>query len=300
MVCSKHFFVIGAPKCGTTALCHYLSEHPDVCFSRPKEPNFFCYDFPAIQKVRTPQEYSNCFNHCKGTEKVIGEGSIWYLYSEEAIPRIIDQYDKPKFIVMVRNPVDAAISLYTQKLASLHEDQPTFEQAWFSQNTRRKGNSIPKSCLVPSQLLYKDVFLYGQQIERLYRIAPKHSCKVLFFDDLVSDPKSLYFRVLKFLSLPSDNRQNFPNINKGYRVRFKTLAHFARCPPSWLKVTSNYFKYFMKKGSLGLASKINAWNSLPVSKPFVPDKLKKDINKSFYGDVCKLEKLTGRDLSSWK
>jgi hypothetical protein len=35
------FFIVGAPKCGTTAMCHYLSQHPEIFISTPKEPHFF-------------------------------------------------------------------------------------------------------------------------------------------------------------------------------------------------------------------------------------------------------------------
>ena len=40
-----NLFVIGAPKCGTTALCEYLSRHPKICFSDPKEAKYFHTDF---------------------------------------------------------------------------------------------------------------------------------------------------------------------------------------------------------------------------------------------------------------
>ncbi len=36
-----NFLIIGAPKCGTTSLYAYLSQHPQVFMSVPKEPTFF-------------------------------------------------------------------------------------------------------------------------------------------------------------------------------------------------------------------------------------------------------------------
>jgi Sulfotransferase family len=35
------FFLVGAPRCGTTSLSRYLAANPQVCFSRPKEPHYF-------------------------------------------------------------------------------------------------------------------------------------------------------------------------------------------------------------------------------------------------------------------
>src|SRR5258706_7889695 len=40
------FFIVGAPKSGTTALYNYLKLHPDIFLSPLKEPNFFASDMP--------------------------------------------------------------------------------------------------------------------------------------------------------------------------------------------------------------------------------------------------------------
>lgn len=48
-----NFFIIGAPKCGTTSLAHYLGEHPDIFMSYPKEPFYFCPDVIRT-KVSSP------------------------------------------------------------------------------------------------------------------------------------------------------------------------------------------------------------------------------------------------------
>ena len=39
--CLPDVFVIGAAKCGTTSLHHYLNQHPDISMSRVKEPGVF-------------------------------------------------------------------------------------------------------------------------------------------------------------------------------------------------------------------------------------------------------------------
>ena len=39
------FFIVGAPKCGTTALAKYLSEHRNIFFSPLKEPNYFATNY---------------------------------------------------------------------------------------------------------------------------------------------------------------------------------------------------------------------------------------------------------------
>ena len=51
------FFIVGAPKCGTTALCKYLSQHPDVFLSTPKELNYFDTDFQTKKSAHSLAEY---------------------------------------------------------------------------------------------------------------------------------------------------------------------------------------------------------------------------------------------------
>jgi hypothetical protein len=43
-VALPNLVVIGAMKCGTTSLHHYLDLHPEISMSRPKELNFFIGD----------------------------------------------------------------------------------------------------------------------------------------------------------------------------------------------------------------------------------------------------------------
>ena len=61
------FFIAGNSKSGTTALYHFLAQHPEVCMSNPKEPNFFATDFLHEEGVgafdrRTCEEYQQCFS----------------------------------------------------------------------------------------------------------------------------------------------------------------------------------------------------------------------------------------------
>jgi cytidylate kinase len=45
--------IVGAPRCGTTSLSRWLAEHPDVCFSEPKETHFFSWnDLRGLDKSK--------------------------------------------------------------------------------------------------------------------------------------------------------------------------------------------------------------------------------------------------------
>ena len=56
-----NFFIVGAPKCGTTALSEYLREHPNAFLCQPKEPHYFATDFPTHRYVTKEEAYLKLF-----------------------------------------------------------------------------------------------------------------------------------------------------------------------------------------------------------------------------------------------
>jgi hypothetical protein len=74
------FFIVGAPKCGTTALCSYLREHPDIFMPLWKEPHYFGTDLRRSQPVDL-ETYLSYFAEA-GEQLRVGEASTSYLYSK--------------------------------------------------------------------------------------------------------------------------------------------------------------------------------------------------------------------------
>ena len=83
-----NFFIVGAPKCGTTSLHGYLEDHPLVFVCNPKEPGYFAKDFPGSQVVKTKENYLNLFEKASKNHKAKGESSTVYLYSKRALKEI--------------------------------------------------------------------------------------------------------------------------------------------------------------------------------------------------------------------
>ena len=108
------FFIAGAPKCGTSSLAHYLSQHPQVCFSTPKEPGYFAFNHPESRLAETEKEYRKSFTCTKKYKQLKGEGSTIYLYSGEAFKKIMAHNENAKIILLLRNPIDLAYSLFLQ------------------------------------------------------------------------------------------------------------------------------------------------------------------------------------------
>ena len=80
------FFVIGAPRCGTTSLCKSLKVHPRISFSKPKETHFFIRCDPALDDDELRRTYLRQYHQdVAACHQAIGDGSVSYLYSPRAI-----------------------------------------------------------------------------------------------------------------------------------------------------------------------------------------------------------------------
>jgi len=182
------FFLVGAPRCGTTALSRYLTRNPQICFSRPKEPHYFARIDCIPDTDELKRDYlDRCFAHRTSAHRVLGEGSVSYLYAPGAIERILHFNPQARFIVQLRNPLKMLPSYHLRMQFLLQEDQADFETAWGLQAARMRGESIPKRCLDPRLLIYTEVAKFGAQIERLFKIAGREQTHVIIFDDFASD-----------------------------------------------------------------------------------------------------------------
>ena len=140
-----NFFIIGAPKCGTTALSEYLKDHPQIYFSDPKEPHYFTFDFEQYRLTKTLEEYLELFAAATPQHQAVGEGSVFYLYSSVALEKIREFDPQAKIIVMLRNPIDMIYSFHSQLLFSADESETSFEQAWRTTGYTTAGKKYPQS-----------------------------------------------------------------------------------------------------------------------------------------------------------
>src|SRR5580692_5743985 len=106
-----NFFIVGAPKCGTTALNHYLSAHPEI-FMAKKEMHHFGADLKFGSQFfrRDRDEYLAEFAEGHG-RKGVGETSVWYLFSREAAAELKAFNPEARVIIMLREPVEMVQSL---------------------------------------------------------------------------------------------------------------------------------------------------------------------------------------------
>lgn len=221
------FFILGAPKCGTTSLAHWLDEHTNVFMSPVKEPHFYSTDL-ANATIASRSQYESLFDEVGPEHRAIGEASTWYLASEEAVPNILRDYPDALFIVMTRDPIEMARSLHHHNLRVLHEDEPDFAKAWGLQEIRRAGEHLPPDCVEPMFVQYGQACLLGRHMERLLSLVERDRVLHVPLEGLKDDPGHQYRRVLEFLGCEDDGRTVFSVANQARGTRSRLLQKLLR------------------------------------------------------------------------
>ncbi|MEM7278566.1 MAG: sulfotransferase, partial [Pseudomonadota bacterium] len=182
-----NFFVLGAPKCGTTTICSWLAAHDQVFFSPQKEPHFFNTDSKQ-RGTFTLDRYEQYFASADSRHKAVGEGSVWYLASTAAVSNILEYSPAARFIVCLRNPIEAAVSMHNQSLYTGDETIVNFRDAWQAQWDRESGKEkIPASCLEVTRLLYGKACLFGQQVSKLFDAVDTQRVLIITLDEIKAD-----------------------------------------------------------------------------------------------------------------
>lgn len=143
-----NFIIAGFPKCGTTSLHHYLSEHPQIFMPSQKELHFFTYEIlsklkngpkdGAVKKtqIQDSKKYLDFYRNVKN-EIAVGDASPSYINYPNQFLKIKEYLEDPKFIIVLRDPINRAYSNYLH-LKREQRETLTFKEAINRENKRIK------------------------------------------------------------------------------------------------------------------------------------------------------------------
>jgi hypothetical protein len=297
-----NFFIVGAPKCGTSALWHYLSSHPRIFMPARKEPHYFASDLPSYRTVHSLADYLALFEGAGPDVAAAGEASVYYMYSRTAIPNIRRFDPAAKLIAMVRNPIDMIHSFHGQLVYSQQEDRD-LRTALRLQADRRLGKHVPVTSVEPSLLQYTQMARLGEQMERLFDAVPREQVLVLFFEDLTRSAKDTYEEVLRFLGVPSDGRTEFPAVNQAKKRRSGKLAKavgvLTYTIPGPTKAVVQAVKGALGIQRFGVLDRFRKSNRVEGKRDPMPADVRAELAAELRDDVARLGRVLGRDLSHW-
>jgi hypothetical protein len=281
-----NLFIVGAPKCGTTAWVEYLSTHPDIFFSAVKEPSYFCSDFNWCG-YHDEAEYLKLFE-ASGSARIVGEASPRYLFSKVAARRIRDFNPNSKIIILLRNQEEYLPSQHNQALFMTQENIEDFETAW-RLSGKRDSSNISRFCKEPKFLDYRASGMFAEQVERYFDEFPEEQIRVFHYRDWSRDPRQTYLEMLRFLGLEDDGRTKFPPVNEAKHRRSVWLSQFLLHPPPALRAVSR----FLKRVGAGRVVRAADWvlnrNKRKGYRSEVSEALRDEIRQVYVEDNARLE-----------
>jgi len=300
-----NFFVVGAPKCGTTSLCDYLGQHPEIFIPEKKEPMYFCRDEGHREPwmVTSLDGYLSLFTNATGA-RAIGEGSVWYLESRKAAARIKQFNPDSKIIIMLRDPTDMLISLHGQFLFSGNESVREFAEAYALSERRSRGKSIPKGAHFPAGLCYAEVARYEPKVRRYLETFGSDRVKVIVFEEFVADLARGYREVLQFLGVDDRFVANFTVLNERRYIRNVLLQRLLWKSRSvwdfdWIPARTLRQRLRWRVKQL-VWQPLLEWNVVEKRRSSVPLETRELLAQDCRKDVEALEKLLQRSLDVWK
>ena len=282
------FFIVGAPKAGTTSLFYYLNKNKGICMSNIKEPNFFSSQDLKIQKIYYDslildnlKEYERIFTP-KNKQQIIGEASVSYLFYPNVANRIFDYNPRSKIIIILRDPVERAFSHYSMDLRLGHVKQSLDEL--FDLGLNNKDNLFFQQYILLGQ--------YYEQVNRYIEVFGRENICVKFYDELKLDASSFYSDILKFLHQENDHNIDF---NQPFNKSKLPSNKFIKWLYSW-PIIRKISLIFLP---LSVIEFINI-NFFKENNNIITNDLKSKLHSFFLEDIEKLEKLLSKDLKSWK
>lgn len=283
-----NLFVLGAPKCGTTALARWLAAHPDVYVSPVKEPHYFCDEH---RRTPTLEAYERLFAGAGPQTPWVCEASVWYLFSPTAVPNILRYSPDARFVVMVREPTSMAASMHEQHRFNGNELVDDLEAALALNDTRRDGahDGIRAAYEPAVHLAYYETCALGAQLERLFALVPRDRVHVIVFDDLQRDPVGVHAGVLRFLDLPPTAPPSLERVNAAKERRhpwLDALVLRAAGVKNRLGITRR----------LGLLAALRRRNVRYRERAAIPASLVATMRDRFANDTVILSRMLERDL----
>lgn len=299
-----NLFIVGQPKSGTTALHQFLGQHPEIFMSSVKEPHYFCPDFHSESDqyydscrffyFREESEYLQLFAKVKD-EKVAGESSTNYLYSQVAASQIHQFNPEAKIIIVLREPAKFLYSLHSHYVKFTEENEPDFERALALESQRRQGKFTSPRVTSPSYLYYSERVKYYEQVKRYYELFDRAKIKVVIFEEFRSQNAKIYREILEFLAVEPEFTPIYDAINVNKEVRFQGLNNLVN-NPILKNISKNLLSQEFNEFIRDKVVEKLLWHKAPKSK--MPAEIEVKLMQQYYSEVLKISELIGVDLNS--
>lgn len=277
-----NLFIIGAPKSGTTALANNISQHKDIFISEQKEPRYFdahtFYDYKEDYPIKNLNKYLDLFKSDKaGNSKYRLDASVFNMYSEKSINDILALSPNAKFIILLREPVSATLSMHRQRLSyadlKMREVSDTFMECWEQIKSRKNGFGYPKGCRNKFLFRYDLLYSYELYLPYIIDLIDKENLFIGFYEDFTKTPDKLYIKLFEFLNIDLIKIDN-KKLNESRTIKKSKILEY-------IDIVSK--KTFIIRNTVGITGgKISSLKKWIFNLYKETNKTKQEVDKQVY------------------
>ncbi|BAZ92982.1 sulfotransferase [Thiohalobacter thiocyanaticus] len=233
------FIIVGAQKAGTTSMFYWLSKHPQLKASAAKEVHYFDggLDSSIDNYAKGLSWYKAHFpkyTSLREGERVF-EASPLYLFNPNAPKRIYELLPDVKIIVMLRNPIERAVSHYFHEKRRNREPLTLYEAiVTEEQRLRPYVDAGDYKNPIYIQHSYKSRGLYLEQLKRYLDYFPLKNILILSSEDFFREPEKCMKQVFEFVSVD-------PNYRLGHLKRMNVGSNRSAIEPEVYEYLKDYF-----------------------------------------------------------
>jgi|HubBroStandDraft_6_1064221.scaffolds.fasta_scaffold34441_2 hypothetical protein len=302
-----HFLILGAAKCGTTSLHGWLSQHPQILMSSPKEPVYFELEYDQGREF-----YISTYFAGWDGRRLLGDSRTANLFFPWVPARIKESNPNAKLIILLRNPIERCLAHwwieFRREKEPLHfeeavaanlerlrtgvqyesaedfwRDGPLYQMPRYTGARHRSEYHRPYRRTADARDIFRtyvDAGYYAEQIERFQRLFPRDHIRIYLAEDLRSRPAEVLREVCELIGVRSEPIQNID-----------LRSHNVGKPMKRSKAV----KYWLLNRLRGHALAYREIRSRPAIRP----KLRQFLADHFRPFNADLSKLLNRDLSHW-
>jgi hypothetical protein len=197
---SRFFAVIGAQRSGTTMLYDLLDQHPEICMAKPvrPEPKFF---LSQDLSDRAFSEYLEKHYPPEPGHRAFGEKSTSYLEIPGSASRMLDRFPDAKALVILREPVERAVSNYYFSVKNGLETRSP-EEVFVEKKPAPTLSFTPSV----SPFAYVERGLYVHYLRPWLDVFPSGQLHVLIYEELLQKPDEVLANMFGFLGVDAGFR----------------------------------------------------------------------------------------------
>ena len=288
LVVEPNFFIVGAPKSGTTNISYYLIQHTQVFMPENLEPYYFArLDIPQNYEreiISDEKKYLNLFKNTKSC-RAIGESSPVYLYCPHSALEIKNRFPNSKIIISLRNPIEIAYSEYFSLKFMGFDKNRSFNELLDSSKEQLDQNEFHIDSLL-------EAGFYSKHIKRFQKIFSKNQIKIIIFEEYIKNTIPTINSILSFLDI--DKSIAFKTAPKGaYKVP-RNFASQKLMNNSTFRKTAKFIIPTVARQKIGERFLVKE-----SSRPVLKQNERQRLKEIYQDDVENLAKLLGRSLP-WK